>query len=116
MAVQAARTTMVPTSDQIDAVHVETLLAKNRSLSEQLDKVTNDLFKAQEIATELKLKLEDSKHSEQLAGWAIDRAIETAKLFTNKPEVSDDIINLALQLCNGVKHISSVVNPQETMQ
>lgn len=49
----------------------------------ELDNVTEQLGKAQEIATELKERLDEKKHTEQLAGWAIDRAIETAKLSIN---------------------------------
>lgn len=75
---------------------IELLEQKNKSLSDQLDKITSDLFKMQDIAADLKNKLDERKHSEQLAGWAIDRAIEVAKI---KPSEHTDIIALAAKFC-----------------
>lgn len=82
------------------------LATQNKSLANQLDKVTGDLFKAQEIATDLKLQLDDKKHSEQLAGWAIDRALELAKHLIDKPQTVPALIKLANDICDGVKEIS----------
>lgn len=53
---------------------------KNKALSDQLDKITEDLFKLQEVAADLKNQLEEKKHTEQLAGWAIDRATKVYEL------------------------------------
>jgi uncharacterized Zn finger protein len=96
--------------------HVETveqLNLRNQALSKQLDKVTEDLFKAQELATEIKKKLDDRKHSEQLAGWAIDRAIETAKLMSAPDHIwhGEDIIAIAAKYCEWAVESSSKVKP-----
>lgn len=66
--------------DKIDLLEV-----KNKALSDQLDKVTADLFKLQDTAVELRNQLDEKKHSEQLAGWGIDRALEAHKLADDKP-------------------------------
>lgn len=69
----------------------------------ELDNVTDQLAKAQEIGTKLKNQLDEKKHSEQLAGWAIDRAIETAKLS----DASTDIISTAQSYCDWVMETSA---------
>lgn len=77
--------------------HIKQLEQKNKALSQQLDKITEQLYAAQEIATDLKNQLDEKKHSEQLAGWAIDRALETAKLHPN-----EDIIATAQKYCDWI--------------
>ena len=56
------------------------LAENNKGIMRELDKVTGLLHEAQDNAKELSDKLAERKHSEQLAGWAIDRVIETVKL------------------------------------
>jgi hypothetical protein len=91
---------------------IATLEAKNKALSNQLDKITDDLFKTQEIATDLKNKLDEKKHSEQLAGWAIDRAIETIKL---QPNSALGVTDIAQSYCDWI--MGSVTKKiAETMQ
>lgn len=84
----------------------KTLAQNNKALANQLDKITGELFKAQEIATDLKLQLDDKKHSEQLAGWAIDRALELAKHLTDKPQTVAALTKIANDICDGVREIS----------
>lgn len=77
---------------------------ENKELKQKLarllaehDKITEQLAKAQEIATELKNQLDEKKHSEQLGAWAIDRAIEAKKL-----DLSIEITPTAQQFCDWV--------------
>ena len=66
----------------------ELLQQKLSGALRELDKLTEQLAQAQEVGTNLKAQLDEKKPSEQLAGWAIDRAIEVAKLrMENEPAV-----------------------------
>ena len=82
------------------------LQQKNQALMNALDKAHTDLFKAQEIASDLKKQLESKKHSEQLSGWAIDRAIEAAKVMTDKPKSVKDVIGVAQEILDGVDQLA----------
>lgn len=77
---------------------IELLTQKNKSLSDQLDKITSDLFTMQETASKLKEKLESKSHDRQMKAWAVDRAIETLK--ANKVEVatSEEAANIVIDL------------------
>lgn len=74
----------------------------NKALSNQLDKVTEDLFKAQEIASELKRQLDEKKATEQVSAWAIDRALEEKKL-----ELSVDVLKRAGEYTAWIKASSA---------
>lgn len=94
-----------------DEDHVKILQTKNKALENQLDKVTDDLFKAQEIATDLKNQIEEQKHSEQLGGWAIDRAIESLKLVPEQNatgSVNEVVIRIAHSYTKWIKDTSAV--------
>lgn len=85
---------------------------ENKELKQKLarllaehDKITEQLAKAQEIATELKNQLDEKKHSEQLGAWAIDRAIEAKKL-----DLSIEITPTAQQFCDWVMKSSAKPN------
>jgi len=86
---------------------IEQLEAKNAALSRELDKVTEEKFHAQEIATELKRQLEEVKHTEQLGGWAIDRALEFIKLKDSKDHVASDVTQTAQHFCEWIKNSSA---------
>lgn len=83
---------------------VKLLQTKNKSLSDQLDKITADLFKMQDTAAELRNQLEEKKHTEQLAGWAIDRALETHKLAG---PTSEQVTQTAQKFCDWIKASSA---------
>ena len=81
----------------------ELLQQKLSGALRELDKLTEQLAQAQEVGTKLKAQLDEKKHSEQLAGWAIDRAIEVAKL--SQPSV--DITVAAQSYCDWVMKSSA---------
>lgn len=85
---------------------ISLLEQKNKSLSNELDKITADLFKMQEVAQDLKNRLDDKKHSEQLCGWAYDRATEAAKVSGNKYS-HIDLSEHAEEILDWVSAISS---------
>ena len=64
----------------------EHLQLQNNGALRELDKVT-------EIATKLKEKLEKKKYSEQLCGWAFDRATEVAKHHKDTQNLADIFTN-----------------------
>lgn len=86
------------------------LKAKLARLLAEHDKITDQLAKAQEIATELKKQLDEKKHSEQLGAWAIDRALELAKIDTETPWEPTDIAACAEEFCNWIMKSSAKPN------
>lgn len=90
------------------------LAQNNAGIMRELDKVTGQLHEAQDSLTELNEKLAERKHSEQLAGWAIDRALETAKLNSAKEGFSpksEDVISDAAKFCDWI--VSSSIQPKK---
>ena len=71
----------------------EHLQLQNKGALRELDKVTEQLAEAQKIATKLKEKLEKKKYSEQLCGWAFDRATEVAKHHKDTQNLADIFTN-----------------------
>jgi hypothetical protein len=86
------------------------LVERNHGIMRELDKVTNQLHEAQDSAKELDEKLQERKHSEQLAGWAIDRALETAKL-SPRHMTAKEVIEEAATYCAWI--ISSSIQPKK---
>lgn len=93
----------------MEAEQIALLEQKNKSLSSELDKVTGELFTANDRITDLQNQLAEKKHSEQLAAWAIDRAIESFKVAVN-PNVSPAaVIGCAQTYCDWIKASSAQV-------
>lgn len=75
----------------------------------ELDKMSSNFFAAQDSIRELTEKIEEKKHTEQLAGWALDRAIETAKIMKTDNETikgTAQIIQMAAEYLAGVSDLS----------
>ena len=85
---------------------IKLLEQKNKSLSNELDKITTQFFEMEAQAKDLHEKLLTRKHSEQLAGWAIDRALETYKLAQSADGTrsidADMVIKQAQQYCDWI--------------
>lgn len=86
-----------------EAEQIKLLEQKNQALSNQLDKVQGDLFKTQEIATDLKNRLETKLYSEKLAAWSIDRALEIGKRDNAGIETAEHVIAAAEKFCKWIK-------------
>lgn len=52
---------------------------RNKGMERELEKTHLELFKAQDKIKTLTDVVEEKKYTQQLAGWAIDRALETVK-------------------------------------
>jgi len=101
-----------------------------KGLTATIDREQKMRFEAEDRIKQLTEVLEEKKHSEQLAGWAIDRAIESLKLdpastaqaFSTliNQTPSDAIIKEAQKFCDWIKNSSAQPkqdqNTQETMQ
>lgn len=66
----------------------------------ELEKITQQLFDAETNLAEATKKLEDKSYSEQLAGWAIDRALETHKTAPVSP---NEVLETADKFCKWIK-------------
>lgn len=98
---------------------IQSLELKNKRLVGEIDKLQTQLFSAQDSITDLTAQLEEKKHSEQLAGWAIDRALQIRK------ESVESAIDDAEKLCAWVHNSSArddarekspIELPKESMQ
>lgn len=99
-----------------EAEQIKLLEQKNQALSNQLDKITNEKFKAQEIATDLKNRLETKLYSEKLAAWGIDRALETGRRDSANINTAEDVISAADKFCKWIKQADPALEipPVET--
>jgi len=86
-----------------EAEQIALLEQKNKSLATELDKITGELFTAQDTITALQNKIAEKKHTEQLAAWAIDRALEAQKIGTQP----DTITASAQSFCEWIKASSA---------
>lgn len=91
---------------------VAEMTEKNKRLLGEIDKIQTQNFELQTENQELKEAMLSKKHSEQLAGWAIDRALEAAKLFPTKPNDVAELVKLATEICEGVQKIAP--QPEKT--
>lgn len=82
------------------------LEVKNKRLLGEIDQLQTQLFKANDQARALNDLLEEKKHSEQLAGWAIDRALQIRK----ENSTAETVIADAEKFCAWV-HSSSAKPP-----
>jgi len=76
-------------------------------------------FEAEDRVKQLTEVLEEKKHSEQLAGWAIDRSLE---LIKNREEGSqlksdvDTVLGMAEKFCDWIKSSSAQPKSQVTQE
>lgn len=102
---------------------------RNKRLLGEIESLQKQIFDAHDTNKALNEILEEKKHSEQLAGWAIDRALELNKLLVQAQEGAghkeirtvQGIIDDAQKLCDWIKESSaaprkSKSSAQETMQ
>lgn len=84
----------------------------------ELEKVQKQLYAEQDKNADLANAMQEQKHTEIQGAWAIDRAIEVAKLrIQGEPPI--DILETAQKYCAWIKSTSAkpYVKPdQETMQ
>lgn len=87
---------------------LDLLESHHKGAIRELEKVQKQLYATQDAVKNLQSKLDNKKHTEQLAGWAIDRALEASKLMPDgsKPKTVADLVKIARDICDGVKEIS----------
>lgn len=86
------------------------LQTKNKRLLGEIDALQTQTFTQSEQLRQMKEIIEEKRHTQQLAGWAIDRALEIAKLNGDKV-ASGNVIETAEKLCAWV-HASSAREPK----
>lgn len=101
--------------------HLADVTANNSELNvkldgakRELDKITNQLFEERDANAELQNNLAERKHSEQLAGWAIDRALESKKIAGVGGFTAQEVCIDAQTLCDWI--VGNSAKPKETMQ
>lgn len=73
----------------------------------ELEKVTGQLFKAQDQNKVLTEIIEEKKHTEQMGAWAIDRALETAKMNPSNPPTPESVIDCAAKFAEWIMSSSA---------
>lgn len=110
------------------------LQTKNNGLMREIDQLQTQNFQQADQLRQMKDIIEEKRHTQQLAGWAIDRALETIKLaplidpkdfageakgFGYANTMGAHVIDLAAKFCAWV-HASSAPEVKnsdaETMQ
>jgi hypothetical protein len=105
---------------------IDELQLQNRNLLKQIEREQSKVFQHEDTIKELNEKLAERRHSEQMAGWAIDRAIETIKMDTEIPVIdglttlSGAVVAIAAlyaQWCvNSSANAKTETKPMETVQ
>lgn len=89
------------------------LQTKYNGLMREIDKLQTEAFTRDNQLRQMKDIIEEKRHTQQLAGWAIDRALEIIKIDVtraatqaNVTAFDDAVIHIAERLCAWV-HASS---------
>lgn len=89
------------------------LAAQKKRLLAEIDALQTQTFTQSEQLRQMKDIIEEKRHTQQLAGWAIDRALEVNK--GNPGLTAELIIKDAEKLCAWV-HASSAREPKTDAQ